>query len=100
MVWAYEHAGRRSLTVWDNGYGLFAVLTFLFIYPVHKTALPLQVKRNLAVKIVIAACSWALATEFIQKFFIADRDFDAFDWISDSLGIAVAWAWCRIKYLK
>ncbi len=80
--------------------GLFAVLTFLFIYPVSKTGLSLPVKKNIAVKIVLAACTWALTTELIQLFFIPDRSFDAFDWLSDSLGISLAYAWCRKKYLK
>ncbi len=80
--------------------GLFAVLTFLFIFPVSRTGIPLGVKKNTALKISIAACIWALTTEFIQKFFIADRSFDAYDWLSDSFGIAVAYAWCRFKYLK
>lgn len=80
--------------------GLFAVLTLLFIYPVSKTGLALPLKKNIAVKIAIAAVTWALTTEFIQMFFIPDRSFDAFDWLSDSLGILLAYAWCRNKYLK
>ncbi len=78
--------------------GLFAVLTLLFIYPVSKTSLPLPAKKNMAVKIAIAACIWALTTEFIQLFFIPDRSFDIFDWTADSFGILTAYIFCYKKY--
>ena len=80
--------------------GLFAVLTFLFIYPVTKLSLSPQVKKNTALKIAITAITWGLTTEFIQKYFIPDRSFDMFDWGADSLGVLLAYTWCVKKYLK
>lgn len=80
--------------------GLFAGLTFLFIYPMSKLDLTVSVKKNSAIKIAIAAWVWALTTEFIQKYFIPDRSFDIFDWAADSLGILIALGWCWKKYLK
>jgi hypothetical protein len=80
--------------------GLFAGLTFLFIYPMSRMNLTESVKKNTAVKITIAAWVWALTTEFIQKYFIPDRSFDMFDWAADSLGILIAFSWCWLKYLK
>jgi hypothetical protein len=80
--------------------GLFAVLTFLFIYPVTRLNLTEAVKKNIAIKIALAACVWALTTEFIQKYFIPDRSFDIFDWAADNFGILVAFTWCWVKYLK
>lgn len=80
--------------------GLFAVLTFLFIYPVTKLSIPQLVKKNTASKIAIAACIWGLTTEFIQKYFVPDRSFDMFDWGADSLGVLTAFIWSRKKYLK
>ncbi len=79
--------------------GLFSVLTFLFIYPLTRLPLTIVLKKNTAIKIAIAACVWALTTEFIQKYFIPDRSFDMFDWAADSFGIATAYTWCRTKYL-
>ena len=79
--------------------GLFSVLTFLFIYPLRKLDLTLAVKKNTAIKIALAAWIWALATEFIQKYFIPDRSFDMYDWAADSFGILVAFTWCWKKYL-
>ena len=80
--------------------GLFAVLTFLFIYPVSKLDIAASIKKNTAIKIALAAWIWALTTEFIQRFFIPDRSFDIYDWAADSFGILVAFTWCRKKYLS
>lgn len=80
--------------------GLFAVLTFLFIYPVTRLNLTAIVKKNTAIKITFAACIWGITTEFIQKFFIPDRSFDVFDVGADCIGVLTAYCWCRIKYLK
>jgi VanZ family protein len=79
--------------------GMFAILTFLFIYPVSRLSLSWQVKKNTAIKIAIAAFIWALTTEFIQKYFIPDRSFDIYDWGADTLGILFAYNWCSQKYL-
>jgi hypothetical protein len=80
--------------------GLFGMLVFLFIYPMYKKMiLPLQVKRNWAIKIALAAVIWGITTEFIQKFFIPDRSFDIYDVAADTAGILVAYNWCRVKYL-
>ncbi len=80
--------------------GLFAVLTFLFIYPVTKFSLSPEVKKHTALKIAMAAIIWGLTTEFIQKYFIPERSFDMFDWGADSLGVLLAYTWCSKKYLK
>lgn len=80
--------------------GLFSVLTFLFIYPLGKLDVTSALKKNIAIKIALAAWIWALTTEFIQRFFIPDRSFDIFDWAADSFGILIAFTWCRIKYLS
>lgn len=80
--------------------GLFAVLSFLFIYPVTKLSISHQLKKNTAIKIALAACIWGLTTEFIQKIFIPDRSFDMLDFSADSFGGLIAYCWCRFKYLK
>ncbi|MBL7701721.1 MAG: VanZ family protein [Ferruginibacter sp.] len=80
--------------------GLFGMLVFLFIYPVHKKmVLSLREKRKWALKIAIAAVVWGITTEFIQKFFIEGRSFDVYDLAADSGGIIIAYNWCRVKYL-
>ncbi len=83
---------------WVHG-GLFAILTFLFIYPVTRLSLSWQVKKHTAIKIAIAAFVWGLTTELIQKYFIPERSFDIFDLAADTVGILVAYNWCSQKYL-
>ncbi len=78
--------------------GLFAILTFLFIYPVTKMSFSGAIKKKTAFKIAIAACVWGLTTEFIQKYFVPDREFDIFDWLADSFGILTAYIFCYKKY--
>lgn len=79
--------------------GLFAVLTFLFIYPVAKLNQPVAVKKIAAIKIALAACIWGITTEYLQKFFVPQRAFDLLDWAADSLGVAIAYIFCYKKYL-
>lgn len=70
--------------------GLFAILAFLFMYPVLPTSWENIVKRNYFGKIAIATCLWGLTIEFIQKFYVPGRSFDLFDWLSDSAGTLIA----------
>jgi hypothetical protein len=80
--------------------GLFGGLAFLFLYPVSKSALPLEAKKKWAIKIAIATCIWGLTTEFIQKYFIPGRSFDLLDWAADSFGILLAYLYCLKIYLR
>ena len=80
--------------------GLFAVLTFLFMMPVCKSNLSKKDKWNLIFKIALAACVWGITTEFIQKYFIAGRAFDIWDWVADGAGILIALLVCRRLYLR
>ena len=80
--------------------GIFAVLTFLFIYPVAKSSYSREVKWQYFVKIALEACIWGLTTELIQKFFIPTRNFDLVDWAADSIGVFVTLIFCRKFYLN
>ena len=80
--------------------GLFAGLTFLFIYPVSKLNLSNSFKKNSAIKIAIAACIWGLTTEFIQRFFIPSRSFDLTDFLADAIGGVIALFFCKKYFLK
>ncbi len=80
--------------------GIFAVLTFLFIYPVARTSYSREAKWQYFLKIALAACIWGLTTELIQKFFVPTRNFDLVDWAADSLGVLIALVFCRKFYLN
>lgn len=70
--------------------GLFTVLGALFMYPVLRSGWPAVIKKNWFLKIALSVCTWGLAIEFIQKFYIPGRSFDIFDWLCDSLGAFIA----------
>jgi VanZ family protein len=80
--------------------GLFAVLTFLFMFPYLRSALSKQQKWQYCLKIMMAACIWGLATEFIQKFFITGRSFDLFDWSADCLGALIAGLFAKMRFVR
>lgn len=70
--------------------GLFCILAFLFMFPVCKSDLSKIDKWNLVFKIALSTCIWGITTEFIQKFFVAGRAFDIWDWVADTTGILFA----------
>lgn len=77
--------------------GCFAFLVILFCWPVNTSSFTKIQRLRYFIKIAIAASVWGLTTEFIQKFFVAGRDFDVFDWIADTAGAIIALWFCR-KY--
>jgi VanZ family protein len=72
--------------------GAFALLAWLFYYPVAKTDWPAAVKRHYLIKICVSTIIWGLATELIQRYFIPNRSFDMADWLADSMGAVLAFA--------
>lgn len=80
--------------------GIFCLLAFLFMQPVVRSAFGYAVKLHYCIRIAIATIVWGLTTEFIQKFFIAGRSFDLFDWASDSFGAILAFGFVKIRFLK
>jgi VanZ family protein len=80
--------------------GLFAVLAYLFMYPIAKSSLPAKEKWHYFIKIAIATIIWGITTELIQKFFIPGRSFSLADWLADSIGGVVALIFCKKYYLK
>lgn len=81
--------------------GIFAVLAFLFMYPIAKfSSLSNKEKWYYFIKIAIATIVWGYTTEVIQKFFIPGRSYDLTDWLSDSIGGVVAMIFSKLYFLK
>lgn len=78
--------------------GLWLVMVLLFCYP-FKSLLQLTGKEKMRYFLWFAVLGslWGLSVEFIQKFFVAGRSFDLFDWAGDSLGSVAAWLIARKK---
>lgn len=75
--------------------GIFAVLVFLFIWPVARAPFDKTRKKNLFLWICLAGCAWGLGTELIQKYFIPTRQFDLVDWTADSIGAIAGYFFCK-----
>jgi len=80
--------------------GLFAVLTFLFCWPLSKSSIDRNQRLQYFIKIAVAASIWGLTIEFIQKFWIPSRSFDLWDWAADSAGALIAFFYCRWKFFS
>ncbi|HQW84393.1 MAG TPA: VanZ family protein [Ferruginibacter sp.] len=80
--------------------GLFAVLAFLFMYPVIKSNLVVKLKWRYIFIIAIACIVWGFCTELIQKFLIPGRSYSLSDWLADGLGAVVAVIFVKLKFLK
>ena len=80
--------------------GVFALLVTLFCWPFYRSNYSSQQRIQLFLKIAIAASVWGIATEFIQKFFVPGRDFDIYDWISDTIGAVIGYWFCKKKFLS
>jgi hypothetical protein len=79
--------------------GLFGGIVFWFCMPFKTATLPRQEKLRLFIKLTIAVIIWGITTEFIQKFFVAGRQFDLLDWAADSAGAIIAFFVSRKFFL-
>jgi VanZ family protein len=80
--------------------GIFAVLAFLFMYPIVRSGLSKKEKWHYCIKLALATIIWGYTTEVIQKFFIPGRSYDLTDWLSDSIGGVVALVFCKLNFLR
>ncbi|MGB4844496.1 MAG: VanZ family protein [Ferruginibacter sp.] len=80
--------------------GLFAVLAFLFMYPLVKSNLTAKQKWQYCIKITLATIIWGLCTELIQKFFIPGRSYNLSDFAADGLGAVAALVFIKLRFLK
>jgi VanZ family protein len=70
--------------------GLFSIFAFLWMRPFVNSTLSKQNTLQTISKIALAVSVWGLTTEFIQKYFIPQRNFDLWDWAADSAGALLA----------
>ncbi len=79
---------------------LFAVLAYLFMKPVMRSALSGKQKWNWFIKVTLACVVYGITTEFTQKFFVPGRSFTLADWLADSLGGFVVLTWFKLRFKK
>jgi len=80
--------------------GLFAVLAWLFMNPILKSALPQKEKWYYFIKIAMATVIWGIATELIQKYFVPSRSFNLSDCAADGLGGIIALIYFKWRLSK
>jgi hypothetical protein len=80
--------------------GLFGGIVFWFCLPFKKAVIGREEKTNWFIKITVATILWGIATEYIQRFFIAGRQFDLVGWAADSAGAIVALLISRKLFLQ
>ncbi len=80
--------------------GIFGLLALLFMLPFGLSQIDSREKLQFFIRIAIATSLWGIASEFIQKYWIAGRSFDLLDWAADSFGALIAFAFCRVKFLS
>ncbi len=79
---------------------LFGMLAFLWMLPVAISTTATQNKKYWFIKVAIAAALWGLAAELIQKYFIPMRSYDLVDLLANTLGVIIAFIYCRLIYTK
>ncbi len=66
---------------------MFGLMAFLFCRPFLVSDFPTSSRKKIIFLFIALAVSlWGLATEFIQKYLVLNRDFELLDWLADSLG--------------
>ncbi|MFN8250591.1 MAG: VanZ family protein [Ferruginibacter sp.] len=78
--------------------GVFGMLGLCCMWPIGKSAMANDKKRQLFIKIALSISIFGLASEFIQKYFVPGRNFDIFDWLADSIGSFASLFLCRKKF--
>jgi hypothetical protein len=80
--------------------GVFGLLTVLFCWPFNNSPYTEKERLQYFMKIAIATCVWGLTTEVIQKYLVPNRFFDLLDLAANSLGVLIAYWFCRKRFIK
>jgi VanZ family protein len=80
--------------------GVFGLMGLLFMLPIGIADIETSKKLAYFIRIAIAVSVWGLASEFIQKYWAVGRNFDLIDCLADSIGAAIAFLYCKKKYIK
>jgi len=80
--------------------GMFAIMTFLGCWAIHKKIADRQKLRKTFLYIAALALLYGIIMEFVQKYFIPNRSFDVGDIIADGVGCAVGVLYSLRVYTK
>lgn len=79
---------------------LFGMLAYLWILPYCKKPFNINRKKQYVILIALAVCSWALAIEFLQKYFVKGRSYELTDWLAGCAGVIIALVYVWKKHIQ
>jgi VanZ family protein len=79
--------------------GMFGIMLILFYYPFSKQENTKSKKIKILLIIAVCTCLWSLCTELIQLA-VPGRSCDMVDWLADSMGVLLAFIFCRFTMAK
>jgi VanZ family protein len=80
--------------------GIFGLLAVLFCWPFYKIAVPRKKKIHYFIFIALLTSAFGYSTELIQKYWADGRSYDLMDWIADSVGVLVAFIFCKRVFAR
>jgi VanZ family protein len=73
--------------------GMFFGLCYLFCRPFKTSSLSVAEKRSWFFSIALYGCAYGIIMEFVQKYFIPFRSYDAWDVVFDGIGCLLGFLW-------
>ena len=80
--------------------GMFAIMTFLGCWAIHKKYMGLKKLRQSFFIIGLSCLCYGIVMEFVQKYCVANRSFDGGDIIADGIGCVVGILYSHKRYIK
>jgi hypothetical protein len=79
---------------------LFGVFVYLWCFYFYSKEMP--IKKTLIIYFIVFLLAEALGIglEYVQKYYIPNRDFELGDIIADMMGAGIAYGICNIKLIK
>ena len=78
--------------------GLFSILVLLWCFYLSKTKV--KKLKEAFIAITILSIAYGTGMEFVQKYFVVNRSFDAGDIVADAIGCAAGLAFSWWRYIK
>jgi VanZ family protein len=78
--------------------GLFALMVVIWCWGLQKGNI--QNMARLFLWVMLFAIGYGIAMEFVQKYLVVNRSFDAADIIADAVGAAIGYLFSRRVYIK
>jgi len=80
--------------------GMFAIMVALWCWASLRLNLNTEKLKRMFVVLVLVWLSYGIGMEFVQKYCVANRSFDAGDIIADGLGCLVGYIFSSKRYIK